>query len=174
MRTAAPITTYELIKKKMLYDEKVQLNEQQAEIFQRWEMAAELRMLENLPTKRLVEKLVETFLVDRRTAFYDIQNVESILGFNQTVAKNFRISARINYLEEMIQSRIDDLDYETAASLERTLAKYYEMLPNLEKPEPRKPLVFVYNGDAKQIMEGLPEVEDAEAIILNSQNHGAK
>lgn len=164
-------SNFELIKKHCFSDDNIILNAKQKELLDRWNLVIELRTCEQLKTPAIVQRLIETFPIERATAFNDISYAEALFGYNITINKRYRIAARIEWLEQYIEELKEDEEHKAAAMQESNLIRWYELYPDLKKPEQARNFKFIYNGD-KPLIDDLPDIVDAEAILIQAEKNG--
>lgn len=162
------LTTFDVIRQH-LFDPNnyIELDPKQEEIMKRWNYVIELRTCESLKTKDIVIKLMETYGVERATAMNDIGNAEALYGYSTPLNKRYRIGARIEYIEEKIDTLYNAKEYVAAAMLEKSLASYYDMYPELKKQEAPRNFTFIYNQPDKPLIEDLPTIETAIEVLTN-------
>ena len=144
------------------------LNDRQQNMMERWNTVIELKTCELLSQRELVERLMSTYVISRVTAFNDIGSAEALFGYSTPLNKRFRIGARINFLEEKINELYTNKDYDNAAKLESSLAKYYDMYPELKTQQRPQNLVFSFKG--KAVTDNVMPIEDAEFTLLQAAN----
>lgn len=175
----------------------VVLNDVQQKLLQRWEYADELIRRFEHKREEISRLLMRKFNISRNTAYQDIVNAENLFASSTPLNKKYRIQLRIEYLEmkiteiyegikleaptrdedgndyqEDILAKIGCIEanreyYREAAMLEKVLAKYYEMYPDLVVP--RSPKNIIFNIQNNQLpaapMTAAEAIEKAKKII---------
>lgn len=145
--------------------EGIELTEKQQQLLSRWEFADE-KIRENmgkLSRAEIAKMLVYKFGVTLRTAKADLVNAEEVFSSSNPISKAYHIGIRIEFLEKQIQRAANDKDYKAVAAMERTLAKYIEIYPDITPVEVPKTLVFSF--DVEKLMPKVVEVSEAEDLI---------
>ncbi len=158
---------FDIIKRYMFDPDQdgILLNETQKAMMDRWNFVIELKTCEQLGTNDIIKKLMDPpYSVSRMTAYNDIGNAEALFGYSTPLNLRFRIGARINFLEEKINSLYKLKRYLPAARLEATLADYYKMYPELKKENGVQTLDFTFGQ--KELFEGEPIIEDALYTLI--------
>lgn len=148
----------------------VELSEKQKELLKRWTYVDEIiRQKEIRKRETQASMIMNHFGVSRQTAYQDIVNAEAVFASSTPLNKRYRIQARIEFLEckidELYNNLEPDPDPDTtedvlervyrirqnkeyifeATQLEKVLAKYYEMYPDITPKRSPKKIVFNVN-----------------------------
>lgn len=145
--------------------EGVELTDKQQALLSRWEFADE-KIRENMGKLSRVEiakMLVYKFGVSLRTATNDMVNAEYVFSSSNPINKAHRIGLRIEFLEKQILKAANAQDYKAVASLEKTLAKYLEIYPDITPVEVPKNLIFSF--DVEKLMPKVVDISEAEDLI---------
>lgn len=155
----------EVIKEFLMAGGEGELSDKQQALLARWEFADE-KIRENmgkLTRTEIANLLVYRFGVTLRTAKTDMVNAEYVFSSSNPINKAHRIGLRIEFIEKQILKAAHDKDYKAVASLEKTLAKYLEIYPDITPVEVPKKLVFSF--DVEKLMPKVVELSEAEEII---------
>ena len=164
-------TSFDIIRRHCYEDPSIPLSAKQKELLDRWNMVIELRTCESMKTKDIIQRLLETFPIERATAFNDVSYAEALFGYNITINKRYRIAARIEFIEEYIDELKNKFEHVAAAMQEKNLTKWYELYPDFKKPTQPRVLRFSFTSD-KSLADDLPNIEDAECLIMEAAKNG--
>lgn len=145
--------------------EGVELTDKQKHLLDRWEFADE-KIRENmgkLSRTDIAKLLVYKFGVTLRTAKADMLHAEKIFSSSNPINKAYHIGIRIEFLEKQILKAANEKDYKAVASLEKTLAKYFEIYPDITPVEVPKKLIFSF--DVEKLLTKVVDVSKAEDLI---------
>lgn len=145
--------------------EGVELTEKQQALLARWEFADE-KIRENmgkLSRGEIANMLVYKFGVTLRTAKTDLGNAEYVFSSSNPIHKAHRIGLRIEFMEKLVLKAANDKDYKAVASLEKTLAKYLEIYPDITPVEVPKNLIFSF--DVEKLLPKVVDLSEAEDLI---------
>lgn len=145
--------------------EGVELTDKQKHLLDRWEFADE-KIRENmgkLSRTEIAKLLVYKFGVTLRTAKADMLHAEKIFSSSNPINKAYHIGIRIEFLEKQILKAANEKDYKAVASLEKTLAKYFEIYPDITPVEVPKKLIFSF--DVEKLLTKVVDVSKAEDLI---------
>lgn len=162
-------SSFDIIRRHCYEDNSIPLSHKQKELLDRWNMVIELRTCESLKTKDIIQRLLESFPIERATAFNDVSYAEALFGYNITINKRYRIAARIDFLEEYIADLKTANEHKAAAMQEANLIRWYEQYPDLKKPEQPRKFIFQYNPPPDA---DLLSIEDAEHILIEADKNG--
>ncbi len=163
--------SFDIIRRHVFENNEIPLSSKQRDLLDRWNMVIELRTCENLKTKDIIQRLLETYPIERSTAFNDISYAEALFGYNITINKRYRIAARIEFVEEYIDQLKECGEHKAAAAQEANLVKWYELYPDIKNAVQPRTLRFSYTSD-KPIAEDLPNIEDAEFTLIQAAKNG--
>lgn len=150
----------------------VVLDDTQQKLLARWEYADELIRRHEHKREEISRLIIHKYSVSRSTSYQDIVNAENVFASSTPLNKKYRIGLRIEYLEMKISQIYEGIKlegptkdedgndyeediiekvgrieankeyYQQAIMMEKVLAKYYEMYPNLITPRSPKNIIL--------------------------------
>ncbi len=149
----------------------VELNEVQKKLLERWSYADEQIRKNEMRRETIAKLIMRKFDVKRTTAYQDIVNAENVFSSSTPLNKRYRVQLRIEFLEmkinelygmvepdpqdpqeEDILERVSRIQsnkeyYQEAIALEKHLATYYKMYPDIIPKRSPKTIIFQVIGE---------------------------
>jgi hypothetical protein len=143
----------------------VELSDKNKEVLERWEFADE-KIREHtgkLSRSEIANLIKNKFNCSIATAKADMVAAEYVFSSSNPLNKSHRISLRIEFLEKQIRLAAAANDYKAVGMMEKTLAKYIEMYPEITPVEVPKNLIFSF--DVTKLIDRLMQNSDADEVI---------
>lgn len=168
---------------------KVELNDQQKKLLQRWQYADELIRKNEMRRETIARMIMVKFLVSRMTAYQDIVQAENVFASSTPLNKKYRVQLRIEFLEMKINELYGEVEPDPddpkqedelekifrrqrnskyileAIQLEKVLKDYYKLYPDVTPPRSPKTIVF------KVVQDKLPQPALSILDAMNQDGH---
>lgn len=145
--------------------EGIELTEEQTQKLERWTFADEMIRTNMGKLSRFeISRLIETrYNVSGYMARNYMNAAEAVFSSSSPINKKHRIQLRIEFLEKQSRKAADAKNFDAVASLEKSIAKYLEIYPEVQPDQ--SPKTIIYNILNTRVAEETLPTEEADYII---------